>query len=79
MNKITNEVTNLDMLMFINEASHNNKMSVKTQGYSLVGDRCVQRMCFGYGQWFSILSILTLDGIITYDIISGSVTLDRFL
>jgi hypothetical protein len=39
----------------------------------------VQRRCFGRGERFSILPILTLDGIITYDIVPGSVTSERFL
>ena len=31
------------------------------------------------GRWFSILPILTLDGIIAYDIIEGSVTSEQFV
>ena len=65
--------------MFVDEAARNKKTSARTRGWSLVGQRCVQRRCFGRGQRFSILPILTLDGIITYDIILGSVTSKRFL
>ena len=79
MNKIADKVTNPNMLMFVDEAAHNKRISVRVKGWSLVGRRCVQRRCFGHGQRFSILPILTLDGIITYDIISGSVTSARFL
>ena len=79
MNKIADEVTNPDMLMFVDEAARNKRTSGRTKGWSLVGKRCVQRRCFGRGQRFSILPILTLDGIITYDIIPGSVTSERFL
>ncbi len=39
----------------------------------------MQRWCFSHGERLSILSVLTLDGIITYDIIPGSVTLVWFL
>lgn len=39
----------------------------------------MQRRCFGRGERFSILPILTLDGIITYDIVPGSVNSERFL
>jgi len=74
MNKISNEVLNPDMLMFIDEAAFNRKTSARMKGWSLVGKRCVQRRYFIHGQRFSILPILTLDGIITYDIIPGSVT-----
>ena len=79
MNKIADEVTNPDMLMFVDEAARNNKTSARTRGWSLVGKRCVQRRRFGRGERFSILPILTLDGIITYDIVSGPVTSKRFL
>jgi transposase len=79
MNRIADEVTNPDMLMFVDEAARNKKTSARTKGWSLVGKRCVQRQCFGRGERFSILPILTLDGIITYDIISGPVTSERFL
>ena len=79
MNKIADEVMNPNMLMFVDEAARNKKTSVRTNGWSLVGKRCVQRRCFSRGERFSILPILTLDGIITYDIIPGSVTSRRFL
>ena len=79
MNKIADDVTNPNMLMFVDEAARNKRTSARAKGWLLVGRRCVQRRCFGRGQRFSILPILTLDGIITYDIISGSVTSMRFL
>ena len=79
MNRIADEVTNPDMLMFIDEAARNKRTSARTRGWSLVGKQCIQRRPFGRGQRFSILPILTLDGIITYDIIPGSVTSQRFL
>ena len=79
MNRIADEVTNPDMLMFVDEAARNKKTSARSKGWSLVGKRCMQRRCFGRGERFSILPILTLDGIITYDIIPGSVTSERFL
>jgi transposase len=79
MNRIADEVSNPDMLMFVDEAARNKRTSGRPKGWSLVGKRCVQRRCFGRGERFSILPILTLDGIITYDIIPGSVTSERFL
>ena len=79
MNKIANKVTNPNMLMFVDEAARSKRTSARAKGWSLVGRRCVQRRCFGCGQRFSILPILTLDGIITYDIISRSVTSAWFL
>jgi hypothetical protein len=79
MNRIADEVTDPNMLMFVDEAACNKKTSARTRGWSLVGKRCVQRRCFGRGERFSILPILTLDGIVMYDIIPGSVTSARFL
>jgi hypothetical protein len=79
MNDIADIVPNPDMVMFVDEAARNNKTSFRKKGWSLKGRRCVQRRCFVRGQRFSILPVLTLDGIITYDIIPGSVTSERFL
>ena len=79
MNRVADEVPNSDMLIFIDEAAHNRRASGWAKGWSLVGRRCVQRWHFIHGQRFSILSILTLDGIITYDIILGSVGSRRFV
>jgi transposase len=79
MNRIADEIINPDMLMFVDEAARNKKTSARTNGWSLMGKRCVQRQCFSRGERFSILPILTLDGIITYDIVPGSVTSERFL
>src|SRR6266852_2244881 len=73
MNRITDEVPNPDMLIFIDEAAHNRRASVRAKGWSLVERRCVQRWHFICGQRFSILPILILDGIIIYNIIPGSV------
>jgi hypothetical protein len=79
MNRIADEAMNSNMLMFVDKAARNKRTSGRSKGWSLVGKWCVQRRCFSHGQRFSILPILTLDGIITYDIIPGSVTLERFL
>ena len=79
MNRVADEVPNPDMLIFIDEAARNRRASGRAKGWSLVGRRCVQRRHFIRGQRFSILPILTLDGIITYDIIPGSVDSRRFV
>jgi len=79
MNRIATEVPNPDMFMFVDEAAKNKRSSGRGMGWSLVGKRCVQRRCFVRGQRYSILPVLSLDGIITYDIIPGSVTSERFL
>lgn len=65
--------------MFLDEAARNQKTSGRTRGWALVGRRCVQRRFFVCGQWYSILPVLTIDGIITYDVIPGPVTSARFV
>ena len=79
MNWMADLVENPNMLMFGDEAAMNERTSARRQGWSLRGTRCVQRKRFVCGQLYSILPILTLDGIITYDIIEGLVISDRFL
>ena len=56
-----------------------NGQVVKGNGYSQVGTRCVQWHCFVQGHCYPIFLVLTLDGLITWDIIEGSVTADRFV
>ena len=79
MNQIAEVITNPDMLMFIDEAARNRRTSGRSKGWASVGRRCVQHRLFVRGQRFSTLPVLTIDGIITHDIIPGSVTSDRFL
>jgi hypothetical protein len=68
-----------DMVMFVDEAAKNERTTGWKYGWSLKGRRCIQRRVFVRGQRWSILPILTLDGIITYNIIPGLVTSKHFL
>jgi transposase len=79
MNRIADVAPDPEMLMFVDEAARNKKTSGRKMGWSLVGTRCIQRRCFVHGQRYSILPILTLDGIITHDVIEGSVTTETFV
>jgi transposase len=79
MNRISDQVPDPNMLMFGDEASKDERTSACRRGWSLRGIRCIQRKCFVRGRRFSILPILTLDGVIAYDIIEGSVTSERFV
>jgi hypothetical protein len=74
MNHISDEVPDPRMLMFIDEAARNRRTSQQSKGWALLGKQCIQRCFFVRGERFSILPILTLDGIITYNIIPGPVT-----
>ena len=79
MNRIADEVPDPNMLMFIDESARNRRSSPRNMGWSRTGLRCVQRRFFVRGQRYSLVPVLTLDGIITYDIMPGSVTSARFL
>ena len=79
MNQIAMEVPDPEMLMFIDEVARNRKTSGRKWGWSLIGKRCIQRWHFVRGQRYSILPVLTLDGIIAHDVIKGSVTTNDFV
>jgi transposase len=79
MNRIALEVPDMDMVMFTDESAKDDRTDFRRQGWSRIGTRCIQKRCFIRGRRYSILPILTLDGIITYDIIDGPVTGERFL
>ena len=79
MNRMADLVTDPEMLMFGDEAHKDERTSNRRTGWSRRGSRCVQRKCFVRGKRFSILPILTLDGIIAHDIVEGSVTSERFV
>ena len=79
MNLIADEVPDPRMMMFIDEAARNRRTSQRSRGWALYGKECVQRRVFVRGERYSILPILTLDGIITYDIIPGPVSSKRFI
>jgi hypothetical protein len=79
MNRIADLVPDPEMLMFGDEAHKDERTSNWRMGWSRRGARCVQRKCFVRGKRFSILPIITLDGIIAHDIIEGSVTSEQFV
>jgi hypothetical protein len=67
------------MLMFLDESARERRTSGRSYGYARRGYRCIQRRFFVRSTRFSILPVLTLDGIIAYDIIPGSVTSKKFV
>lgn len=79
MNRMGNLITDPNQLMFADEASKDERTSARRNGWSEKGMRCVQRRCFVRGKRYSILPILTLDGIIAYDIVEGSITTAKFI
>lgn len=79
MNNIAEIAPDPEMLMFTDESAKDERTSARMRGWSAIGSRCVSRRVFVRGKRFSILPLLTLDGIITYDIIEGSITADSFI
>lgn len=79
MNQFASLVPDMDMAIFIDEAARDARTAGRTRGWALKGTRCRQQRVFVRGQRYSILPVLTLDRIITHDIIEGPVTLERFL
>lgn len=67
------------MLMFTDEAHKDDRTHDRLCGYTPIGVRCVQRATWVRGKRISILPVLTLDGIIAYDLVEGSVTAERFV
>ena len=60
--------------MFTDEAAKDNRTHSRTHGYSDVGTRCAERSVTIRGGRISVLPLLTLDGIIAYDLIEGPVS-----
>ncbi|KAG2078484.1 hypothetical protein BDR04DRAFT_1086839 [Suillus decipiens] len=77
MNGLAEITPDPDMLMFGDEVAKNKHTLDQQMGYSARGTRYVQSRPFVRGTRWSILPILTLDGIITHD--NGSVTSKRFV
>jgi hypothetical protein len=72
-------VTDLDQLMFTDEAAKDDRTHCRTHGYSPAGVPCVERTVWVRNQRISVTPLLTLDGIIAYELFDGSVTSDRFI
>lgn len=79
MNRIGTLVPDPNMLMFTDETAKDERTTARRMGWSRVGTRCMQWACFVRGRRYSILPVLTLDGLITWDIIEGSVTSEQFV
>ncbi|KIK82258.1 hypothetical protein PAXRUDRAFT_56666, partial [Paxillus rubicundulus Ve08.2h10] len=80
MNHIAAEAPDANMLMFVDEAAKDECTSVCSRcGRSQKGVRCIARKHFVHGSWHSIVPVITLDGIIAYDIIEGPVNGAHFV
>lgn len=79
MNTILEIAPDPEMLMFTDESAKDERTSSRRYGWSLCGVRCATKNYFVRGRRYSILPVLSLDGIIAHDIIEGSVTSEIFL
>jgi hypothetical protein len=64
--------------MFTDEAAKDDRTHSRTHGYSNVRTQCAEHTIWICGGHISILPLLTLDGIIAYDLIEGSVSSASF-
>jgi len=64
MNHIGEIITNPDMLMFTDESSVDRRTMARRKGWAKAGNRCVQRHHFIRGQRYSVLPVLTINGIV---------------
>ena len=75
MNQIGTIVTDMDQVMCVDESAKDDWMLLRKSGWSPIGTW----RCFIHGCWCSILPIFTIDGIITYNIMEGLVTSEKFV
>ena len=78
MNRIAEEAPDANMLMFVDEAAKDERTLSRKYGRSRKGVRCVTGKKFVRGLRYSIIPVITLDGIIAYDIVEGPVDNERF-
>lgn len=79
MNQVGALVPDPNMLMFTDDTAKDERTTARQMGWSRIVTPCVQWACFVHGCCYSILPVLTLDGLITWDIIKGSITSEQFV
>ena len=79
INWVVTLVPDPNMLMFMDQTAKDERTTARQMGWSRIGTPCVQWACFVHGRHYSILPVPTLDGLITWDIIEGSVTSEQFV
>jgi hypothetical protein len=79
MNRIGAKAPDANMLLFVDEAAKDRRTSLHPSGRSPKGQCCHGQQFFVRGARYSILPVITLNGVIAYDIIEGPVDNVRFL
>jgi hypothetical protein len=78
VNRIGRLVPNLYMLMFIDKSAKDKRTVIQQNTYSLWGGCVELNAPFVWGKHYSVLPVLTLNGIIAQKIVEGSVMSERF-
>jgi transposase len=79
MNRVGSLVHDPSQLLFTDESAWDARTNRRRMGWSLLGMRCVERQCFVRGERFSILPVLTLDGMVAWIVVEGAVTSEIFV
>src|SRR5882762_4333245 len=79
MNRIGALIPDMNMIMFTDESVKDGRTHNRLYGWAHMGEACCQCVHFVRGVHYSILPVLSLDGIIAYDIVQGPVSSEWFL
>ena len=66
------------MFVFVDETGSDRRDAMRKFGYSLRGRQCVAKRLLVRGERVSAIGAITLDGILNYQFIRGTVNGDRF-
>lgn len=69
----------MDHFVWIGESSVDDRTNQRVNGWASLGRVPVRWAMFIWGQRYSVLPALSVDGIIALDIFKGSVTKEKFL
>ena len=67
-----------EQLIFLDESAKDERTPCRQYGYSLQGQAAVKKVVFIRGTRYTLLPALSLDGIISLDIMQGSCTKEQF-
>jgi hypothetical protein len=79
MNRIGRLVSDPYQLMFIDESSKDERTLIRRHCYGPAGQRIHVSGPFVRGTRYSVLPVLTLDGMIAYKVVEGSVKAEEFV
>lgn len=68
-----------EQLIFLDESAKDERTSCRQYGYSPRNQAAIKKVVFIRGTRYTLLPALSLDGIISLDIMQGSCTKERFI